>query len=38
MSVCETCNMLFKSEAEKLIHTDNWPSHIVLNVNEEVIP
>lgn len=33
--VCEDCKRTM-SEAEGLIHRDNWPSHVVVSVNEEV--
>lgn len=34
--VCEQCNRAM-SEAEGLIHADNWPEHSVVSVNEEPI-
>lgn len=38
MGACESCSMFFKSEAERLIHADNWPEHKVVAINEEPVP
>lgn len=37
MGACDTCLMFFKSEADRLIHADNWPEHHVVAVNEEPV-